>query len=128
MAWDEFRRALNSAACLDAEERLSYRRDTLPVHVLQRLARGQYAVQDELDLNQVSAAHAEVMLREFLREAQRHGHRCVRIVHGKGRGRGMAGLKTRLEQMLRRRADVLAFHSAPAKQGGTDAVLVLLGT
>jgi len=31
-----------------------------------------------------------------------------------------------VDRVLRQRADVLAFHSAPAAQGGTGAVLVLL--
>jgi DNA-nicking Smr family endonuclease len=35
-------------------------------------------------------------------------------------------LKNVVDRVLRQRADVLAFHSAPAAQGGTGAVLVLL--
>jgi len=107
---------------------LRYRRDEVPPHVLKRLARGQYAVQDELDLHHTSAAHAEAMLREFLHEAHLHEYRCVRIIHGKGvhSDRGVPVLKNLVDRLLRRRADVLAFHSAPAAQGGTGAALVLL--
>src|SRR3546814_20459367 len=36
-------------------------------------------------------------------------------------------LKNLVDRMLRQRADVLAFHSAPAAQGGGGAVLVLPG-
>jgi DNA-nicking Smr family endonuclease len=35
-------------------------------------------------------------------------------------------LKNLVDRLLRQRNDVLAFHSAPAGQGGTGAVLVLL--
>ena len=35
-------------------------------------------------------------------------------------------LKNLVDRVLRHRADVLAFHSPPAAQGGTGAVLVLL--
>ena len=40
--------------------------------------------------------------------------------------RGLPVLKNLVDRMLRQRADVLAFHSAPTAQGGTGAVLVLL--
>jgi len=128
-AWSEFQRLLDTAS-LEVGDRLRYRRDELPPHVLQRLARGHYAVQDELDLHHASAVRAGAMVREFLHEAHLHDYRCVRIIHGKGMRSdgGIPVLKNLLDQMLRRRADVLAFHSAPARQGGTGAVLVLLGT
>jgi len=128
-AWGEFQRLLH-ATPLEAGDRLNYRRDEVPPHVLRRLARGQYAAQDELDLHHASAARAEAMLREFLHEAHLHERRCVRIIHGKGvhSDNGIPVLKNLLDRMLRRRADVLAFHSAPAAQGGTGATLVLLKT
>ena len=39
---------------------------------------------------------------------------------------GLPVLKNLVDRLLRQRADVLAFHSAPPAQGGTGAVLVLL--
>ena len=36
------------------------------------------------------------------------------------------GIKNLVDRLLRKRADVMAFHSAPPAQGGTCAVLVLL--
>ena len=53
---------------------------------------------------------------------------CVRIVHGKGlhSESGVPVLKNLVDRVLRQRADVLAFHSAPGAQGGHGAVLVLL--
>lgn len=126
-ALTEFRRALD-AATLTAADPLRFRRDHVPPRVLQRLARGQYAAQDEIDLHGLDLASAEAMLRQFLREAHTAGCGCVRIVHGKGlrSADGISPLKNLVDRMLRHRGDVLAFHSAPANAGGTGAVLVLL--
>lgn len=126
-AANEFRRALTADA-LEAGDALSYRRDSVPPRTLQRLRRGQFSVQDELDLHHSNAASAEALLRAFLVDARHNGHGCVRIVHGKGlHGDSNAPvLKNLVDRLLRHRADVLAFHSAPTAQGGTGAVLVLL--
>src|SRR5688500_11112779 len=86
-ARSEFARML-AADAIETGDALSYRRDEVPARVLQRLGRGLYAAQDELDLHGCDAAAAERLLREFLREAVRSGMGCVRIVHGKGLGSG----------------------------------------
>ncbi len=133
-AREEFRHALD-ASLAEAGDVLSYRRDALPPRTLQRLRRGEIAVQDELDLHGADAREAEAMLRAFLAHARDHDAGCVRIIHGKGlhggeavpfAGRGVPVLKNLVDRLLRQRADVLAFHSAPPAQGGTGAVLVLL--
>ena len=63
-----------------------------------------------------------------MKECRHAGLGCVRIVHGKGlhSDSGVPVLKNLVDRLLRQRADVLAFHSAPAAQGGHGAVLVLL--
>lgn len=125
-ARSEFERLLE-AGPLEAGDALRYRRDEISPRMLRRLARGQYAVQDELDLHHADAREAETMLRQFLAEVRDAGIGCVRIVHGKGlHADGAPALKNLVDRLLRRRADVLAFHSAPPAQGGTGAVLVLL--
>lgn len=126
-ARDEFRRMLATDA-LEAGDALSYRRDSVPPRTLQKLRRGQFSAQDELDLHHADAALAETMLRGFLTEARNAGLGCVRIIHGKGLhgDSGTPVLKNLVDRLLRHRADVLAFHSAPPAQGGTGAVLVLL--
>ena len=125
-AREAFRHMLVSA--LEAGDALSYRRDEIPPRVLKKLARGEYAAQEELDLHGLPAQAAEALLREFLRDCRAHGLGCVRIVHGKGRNseERLPVLKNLVDRILRQRADVLAFHSPPAAQGGTGAVLVLL--
>ena len=125
-ARDEFKHAV--IAAMEAGDILSYRRDEVPPLVLKRLARGEYAAQEELDLHGLPAQAAESLLREFLRDCRAHGVGCVRIVHGKGRNseERLPVLKNLVDRVLRHRADVLAFHSPPSAQGGTGAVLVLL--
>lgn len=126
-ALGEFQRAMASDRLL-AGDTLSYRRPEIAPRVLQRLARGQYAAQDEIDLHLADAALAEALIRRFLREAADEGLGCVRIVHGKGLHAedSVPTIKNLVDRLLRHRSDVLAFHSAPAAQGGTGAVLVLL--
>lgn len=135
-ARQSFRHALDDAL-LEAADTLSYRSDALPVHVFARLKRGEIAVQEELDLHGTDARTAEPLLRAFLNDARQHGVGCVGVIHGKGRhgaafegrlvdSRGAPVLKNLVDRMLRQRADVLGFHSAPAARGGTGAVTVLL--
>ncbi len=125
-ARDTFRSMLVSS--LEAGDALSYRRDEITPRVLRKLARGDYAAQEELDLHGLPLRSAEALLREFLRDCRTHGVGCIRIIHGKGRNseERLPVLKNMVDRVLRQRADVLAFHSPPAAQGGTGAVLVLL--
>ncbi|MEH6417609.1 Smr/MutS family protein [Pseudomonas sp. CGJS7] len=133
LAREEFRHALDESL-LQAGDALSYRREELPAKVFARLRRGELSAQEELDLHGSPAREAEALLRAFLNDARTHELGCVRIIHGKGRNgvsdyvdsRGSPVLKNLVDRMLRQRADVLGFHSAPPAQGGTGAVLVLL--
>ncbi len=126
-ALGEFHRAMQSDV-LEAGDALRYCVANVSPRVMQRLRRGQYAAQDEIDLHHHDAAGAESLLRRFLNDAGREGFGCVRIVHGKGlhSDSGVPVLKNLVDRVLRHRADVLAFHSTPAAQGGNGAVLVLL--
>ncbi len=121
-------RGMLDADRLEAGDPLAWRRDEVPPRVLQRLRRGQYAAQDELDLHHEDAARAEALLRTFVKESVQAGLGCVRVVHGKGlhSDTGVPVLKNLVDRMLRQRGDVLAYHSAPPAQGGLGAVLVLL--
>lgn len=113
---------------IEVGEELSYLRDGYPPKLLRQLKRGQYSIQDEIDLHQMNAATAQAVIGEFLAEAKHNGIRCVRIVHGKGLRSRASGpvLKALTDRILRRRDDVVAFASARPMQGGTGAVVVLL--
>lgn len=113
---------------MEVGEELSYLRDGYPPKLLRQLKRGQFSVQDDIDLHQMNAAAAQATIAEFLAHANDRGLRCVRIVHGKGLRSKAAGpvLKILTDRLLRRRNDVIAFASARPMQGGTGAVVVLL--
>ena len=116
-------------APVEGDELLAWRRDHVSERTLKRLRRGEFAVQDELDLHHLRAVDAEQMLKAFLGEARAGSRQCVRIIHGKGiRSEGAPVLKMLVDRVLRLRGDVLAFSSAPVAQGGAGAVLVLLDT
>jgi len=115
-------------ALMEVGEELSYLRDGYPPKLLRQLKRGQFSVQDDIDLHQMNAAAAQATIAEFLAQASARGLHCVRIVHGKGLRSKATGpvLKALTDRLLRRRNDVIAFASARPMQAGTGAVIVLL--
>jgi len=106
---------------------LAYRRDDVPQQTLRRLKRAEFAIEDEIDLHLLGEKAAEDLLKRFLNEARDAAHHCVRVIHGKGLHSAHGPvLKGMVERVLGHRADVLAYASAPAAQGGAGAALVLL--
>lgn len=96
--------------------------------VLQDLRRGKIAPTAQLDLHGYTVARAESVLNAFLRRSAADGHRCVRIIHGKGAHRPgtLPALKNAVAYWLPLHPAVLAFCSAPVNAGGAGAVHVLL--
>jgi DNA-nicking Smr family endonuclease len=112
---------------LEAGNELAYLREGYSRDVLRKLRRGHWVVEDELDLHGMNRRLAAISVSDFLRHCRRRGRRCVRIVHGKGLGSRQR--EPVLKGLLRKwllREEVLAFSQAPAAQGGSGAVLVLL--
>ena len=95
---------------------------------LRKLRRGQFPLQDNLDLHGLNSDEARKLLLEFMRETTQRGLRCVCVIHGKGwqAGGGEGILKIRVRHWLTQCAEVLAFCEAPPGSGGGGAVLVLL--
>lgn len=96
--------------------------------VLRKLRRGQFSIDAELDLHGMNTTTARRALADFLHACRFSHARCVRIIHGKGRGsaQGRPVLKNKVNVWLQQRDDVLAFCSARPIDGGTGAVYVLL--
>lgn len=120
--------AFDPGTLLCVDEALSFRRHGIGPDVPLKLRRGVWAVQAELDLHGLTREHAREALAAFLARAQGAGRRCVRIVHGKGRGSPgrVPVLKTQVPGWLMQKKQVLAFVQATAPEGGAGALLVLL--
>ena len=112
----------------DTGDEISFRRDGVQDGVMRKLKRGEYRVEDVCDLHGLRVDEAKAHLREFLAAAHARQLRCVRIIHGKGKGSGPRGpvLKTAVNTILRKAGPVLAFTSARRVDGGTGAINVLL--
>jgi len=112
----------------DTGDEISFRRMGVQDGVMRKLKRGEYRVEEVCDLHGLRADEAKAALREFLAEALAHNLRCVRIIHGKGKGSGPRGpvIKTAVNMILRKTGPVLAFTSARRVDGGTGAINVLL--
>jgi DNA-nicking Smr family endonuclease len=113
---------------IHSEDNLRFHRAAVGKRTMRKLARGSFAVQDQLDLHGMTTAEAQDALQNFITDACIRGLTCVRIVHGKGLGSGERGpvLKRKVASLLRRWQQVLAFVSARPVDGGTGAVYVLL--
>jgi DNA-nicking Smr family endonuclease len=112
----------------DTGDEISFRREGVQDRVMRKLKRGEYRVEAECDLHGLRVDEAKAALREFLAESLAAQLRCVRVIHGKGKGSGPKGpvLKTAVNMILRKTAPVLAFTSARRVDGGTGAINVLL--
>lgn len=113
---------------LECGETLSYQGPGVQDGVMRRLRRGQYRVEQVLDLHGLNRERARHAVALFLADCQQQDRRCVRIIHGKGNGSPNTGpvLKAHVDRWLRRRSDVVAFCSARRVDGGSGAVYVLL--
>jgi DNA-nicking Smr family endonuclease len=106
----------------------SFLREGLPRDVLRNLKRGDWVIQDEIDLHGNNSGAARDLVAAFLKHARRNGLRCVKIIHGKGlrSESGESILRNKVRNNLMRRDEVLAFADAKRADGGSGAVVVLL--
>ena len=100
----------------------AHRKDGVQLQVARKLRRGNWPVEDELDLHGLTRAEAAPMLDQFLRYCTGRRMKCVRIIHGKGQGI----IRNLAQNLLAERREVMAFCEAPPDQGGAGAMLVLL--
>jgi DNA-nicking Smr family endonuclease len=121
---DEF----DASTLLDIDDALSFRRAGIGTDVTRKLRRGDWSLQGEIDLHGLRREEAREALAAFLRDAQRRGWRCVRVVHGKGLGSPgkTPVLKGKVQSWLIQKDEVLAFVQARADEGGAGALVVLL--
>ncbi|MFT6006339.1 MAG: DNA-nicking Smr family endonuclease [Pseudoalteromonas tetraodonis] len=125
---DELLEESDETASFESGDELKFLRTGFPPWLLKKLRRGDYAIQDELDLHGLVAGEAKQETHGFINECARDNVRAVRIVHGKGRNSAgrMPILKNMLIGWLSKNQYVIAVVSTPANDGGTGAVYVLL--
>lgn len=113
---------------VDTPEFFEFRRPGIQHRVYQDLQRGMIPPQDSFDMHGMRVIEARPAFARFLDAALQRGLRCVRIVHGKGRGseERQPVLKQKTFQWLQQNDAVLAFVSAPRWDGGSGATYVLL--
>jgi DNA-nicking Smr family endonuclease len=121
---DEF----DATTLLDIDDALSFRRPGIGTDVTQKLRKGGWSIQGEIDLHGLRREEAREELAAFLREAHKRGWRCVRVVHGKGLGSPgkTPVLKGKVQSWLVQKNEVLAFVQARGDEGGAGALVVLL--
>lgn len=113
---------------LEIGDELLFQRPDITRKTMRRLRRGQFAIQDEIDLHGMTLEEARPALQAFIAAATERRVHCVRIIHGKGLGSGPRGpvLKSAVNRWLRRWDSVAAFCSAQPADGGTGATYILL--
>ena len=110
------------------DEILSFVRGGIQDKLKSKLKKGQIPFEAKIDLHGATVKQAGKELQNAIERAYANGIRCILVVHGRGLGSfdNKPALKTHVNYWLRELPQVLAFHSALKKHGGTGALYVLL--
>ncbi|ARB92203.1 Smr/MutS family protein [Legionella longbeachae] len=110
-----------------SESILSYSQPSLSQQRFKALKKGQVPWESRLDLHGLKSEKAREMLCQFIQTQAELGKRCLLIIHGKGGIQGAPPvIKNLLNRWLPQINEVIAFHSALPKDGGSGAIYVLL--
>jgi DNA-nicking Smr family endonuclease len=98
---------------------------------LPKLRDGIYSIQGQIDLHGLGLAEAQRAVEEYIVQMSRFHPCCIKIIHGRGINSpgDTATLKEGLQRLLsirRMSRYVVAYASAPYRDGGVGAVYVLL--
>jgi len=106
---------------------LSYGCSGFPTKRFNALKRGQIPWEARLDLHGMTTEEARQALSRFIENQTQNQKRCLLIIHGKGGHQSSSPvIKNLVNRWLPQFEQVLAYHSALAKDGGTGALYVLL--
>jgi DNA-nicking Smr family endonuclease len=98
---------------------------------LPNLRNGLYSIQGQIDLHGMNREEAQIAVEEYIIRMSRFRPCCIKIIHGRGINSPVdrATLKENLQRFLSTRRMsryVVAYASAPARDGGVGCVYVLL--
>ena len=118
----------DEASSFYSGDELTFLRDGYPRSILKKLRRGEYAIQEELDLHGLFADEAKINVHEFINECARYNISAVRIIHGKGLHSPdkKPVLKNLILGWLKKNQFIIAVSSTPANDGGTGAIYALI--
>ncbi|MCH9755839.1 MAG: Smr/MutS family protein [Gammaproteobacteria bacterium] len=109
------------------ETTLSFGKTQIQAKQFKSLKQGTIRPEAKLDLHGLYLDEASDTLVQFIDDAREQNMRCILIIHGKGgRFHEPPILKAHVNHWLKQLPEVLAFHSALARDGGHGAVYVLL--
>ena len=110
---------------LNPDDFVEWKLDGVQPKVFSAFQEGKYTIQRSLDLHKVDIRRARSLISNLIEQCIDLDHRCVRILHGRGRkGNPPAQLKSHVVHWLKQHRDVIAYTTAPNHLGGTGAVLV----
>ncbi len=99
--------------------------------LLTNLRNGLYSIQGQIDLHGLNRAEAQIAVEDYIIRMSRFRPCCIKIIHG--RGINSPADRTTLKESLQRLFStrrmsryVVAYASAPSRDGGVGAVYVLL--
>jgi len=109
-------------------EQLEFMRPGVQKSLLKQMRNGKLPVEDRIDLHGLYRDQAREQLLQFIQHAQLSGYKIICVVHGKGYHSedGRPVLKAMVNKWLQNIPEVLAFTSAPHRDGGYGAVYVLI--
>jgi DNA-nicking Smr family endonuclease len=129
MALDEIVSGRRAMHLPDTQEYVEWINQDYRGTSVRKLHEGKFSVQDYLDLHGLCVEEAEIAVGQFLKESRIKGHRCIKIIHGRGlRSPKGPVLKDALIKWLsgRHRKNIIAFVTARQCDGGLGALYVLL--
>ncbi|MDF1646378.1 MAG: Smr/MutS family protein [Legionellaceae bacterium] len=112
---------------IHANTSLSFGKVHIQAKQFRALRHGEIRPEASLDLHGFYLNKAGDELLQFIQHAYTQNMRCVLVIHGKGgRFHEPPVIKAHVHHWLKQLPEVLAFHSAKARDGGYGAVYVLL--
>lgn len=112
---------------LDSDSPMHYLKTGYDKRMLKRIEQGKIKVMGTIDLHGLTLLQARNSLSLFLSHSLRDGRRFIKIIHGQGyHSQSGPILRTKVNEWLRLRDEVLAFANPPIHQGGRGATISIL--